>query len=172
MRRGWRRSGPRAPAATPARALSPCPRPPQSATRNVSGRVLVAVYFRRQDKQHQHQHQQQQRGSDDAVGAFDPSERAGGEAPAAASPAPAAGQQLQQQPQQQQQQERPPAPVATAAATAAGGNEHERITCADVLLALRDAADRGGGFGTAELARFVRAMHVGSDALSEDYVMV
>jgi len=75
---------------------------------------------------------------------------------------------------------------AAAAAAAAGGEETEgpaaaaaaaqgvgapEITCTDVLLALREAAPEGG-FGAAVLSRYVRHMHVGSDAMSDDYVMV
>ena len=47
----------------------------------------------------------------------------------------------------------------------------DQITCSDILLALRDAAPHGG-FGSAALGRWVRHMHVGSDAVSDDYVMV
>lgn len=100
-----------------------------SATRNVGGRTLVAVYFRRGPaKQEQQQQPEQQQ-----------------------------GQQQQQQPEHQQGDRAAPA-------------QHE-ITCADVLLALREAAPLGG-FGAHDLGRFVRSMHVGSDAMSEDYVVV
>jgi hypothetical protein len=38
-----------------------------------------------------------------------------------------------------------------------------------VLLALREASATAGTFGAAALSRYVRAMHVGSDALSDDF---
>ncbi|KAI8467105.1 MAG: hypothetical protein J3K34DRAFT_45498 [Monoraphidium minutum] len=112
-----------------------------SATRNVGGRALVAVYFRRQQPQ-------QQAAREDA----------------------AAGPQ-----EQQQTADAAATPPATGSAgwrgDAHGGGDAPDITCTDVLLALREAAPQGG-FDAAVLGRFVRSMHVGSDALSDDFVMV
>lgn len=108
-----------------------------SATRNVGGRPLVAVYFRKQ----QQQQRPNEKGAEEDEG---PSQAA---TLAVAAPA-----------------------LATAVA-AAGAQGHPEITCTDVLLALREAANQGG-FGAEALGRFVRHMHVGSDAMSDDFVLV
>jgi hypothetical protein len=132
-----------------------------SASRNAGGRPLVAVYFRKPAAA-----EEAAEAAEDerlfAVGS--------GEGAAAAAGAAAGGSARGASPLRQQQDggaEEGPA----AAAAAAAADQFEMITCTDVLLALREAAPLGG-FGTEALGRFVRHMHVGSDALSDDYVMV
>lgn len=154
-----------------------------SATRNAGGRPLVAVYFRRPSQTTEAEQQQQRQGDQDGPEPVTPP-RAAGQAPssssaaagaAVASEAPSTEAPGAAAARTPGSSSTPAAASSAAAATAAVASssqhpEHE-ITCTDVLLAIHESGAEGG-FDAAALGRFVRHMHVGSDAMSDDFVLV